>query len=138
MTKTGPSRRVDKDYANRRLTMAKAYLKAAQDEATLADAASIWNPVVSQVVNAAIAYADAITAMRLEQVNQRDHEGIHKLLRDALGNALPDVQARRLRRIVGSKDTAQYGVRFLRKDEAVQLLSELEEFARWAETELAR
>ncbi len=138
MTKTGPSKRVDKEYANRRLAMAKAYLKAAQDEATLAGAASIWNPVVSQIVNAAIAYADAITAMRLEQVNQRDHEGIHKLLRDALGNALPDAQARRLRRIVSSKDTAQYGVRFLRKDEAEQLLSELEEFARWAETELAR
>lgn len=138
MTRTGPSKRVDKDYGNRRLTVAKAYLKAAQDEATLADANSVGNPIASQVVNAAIAYADAITAVRLGQVNQRDHEGIHKLLRDALGNALPDAQAKRLRRIVGSKDTAQYGVRLLRKDEAEQLLSELEEFARWAETELAR
>ncbi|TAJ41018.1 MAG: hypothetical protein EPO55_07140 [Reyranella sp.] len=138
MTRTGPSKPVDKDYGNRRLAIAKAYLKAAQDEATLADATSLGNPIASQIVKAAIAYADAITAMRLGQVNQRDHEGIHKLLRDALGNALPVAQARRLRRIVDSKDTVQYGVRLLRKDEAEQLLSELQEFARWAETELAR
>lgn len=138
MTRTGPSRRVDKDYGSRRLAIARAYLKAAQDEATLADATSVGNPIASQVVTAAIAYADAITAVRLGQVNQRDHEGIHKLLRDALGNALPDAQAKRLRRIVASKDVAQYGARLLRKDEADQMLSELKEFARWAETELAR
>ena len=138
MTRKGPSKPVDKTHGNRRLDIARAFLKAAQNEATLADEASIGNPIASQVVNAAIAYADAITAARLGRINQQDHEGVQKLLRDALGERLPEVQARRLRRILSAKDTAQYGARLLRKDDAVRLLDDAEEFARWAEAELVR
>ena len=138
MTRKGPSKPVETTYGSRRLDVARAFLKAARDEATFADEAAVGNPIVSQVVNAAIAYADAITAARLGRVNRQDHEGVHKLLRDALGERLPAIQARRLRRILSMKDPAQYGARLLRKDEAVRLLDEAEEFVRWAESELAR
>lgn len=138
MTRKGPSKAVDTAYGNRRLAVARAFLKAAQDEAAVADETAVGNPIVSQVVNAAIAYADAISAARLGRVNQQDHEGIHKVLRDALGERLPEVQARRLRRILSMKDAAQYGARLLRKDEAARLLDEADAFARWAEGELAR
>jgi hypothetical protein len=120
------------------LDVARAFLKAARDETTLADDGAIGNPIVSQVVNAAIAYVDAVTTARLGRVNQQDHAAIHKLLRDALGERLPDAQARRLRRILDEKDPAQYGARLLRKADAVRLLEELETFASWAETELTR
>jgi hypothetical protein len=120
------------------LDIARAFLKAARDAAALADESTIGNPIVSQIVNAAIAYADAITAKRSGRVNQQDHAGIHKVLRDALGERLPEPQARRLRRILDAKDPAQYSARLLRKDDAERLLDELEAFASWAETELAR
>lgn len=138
MTRKGPSKSADATYGNRRLDIAKAFLKAAQDEITLADEGAIANPIVSQIVNAAIAYADAITIARTGKVNQQDHDGIHKLLRDALGERLPQAQASRLRRILNTKDAAQYAARIMRKDEALHLMDEANEFARWAEAELAR
>jgi hypothetical protein len=118
--------------------VARAFLKAAQDEATLADDSAIGNPIVSQVVNAAIAYADTITGALSGRVNQHDHAAAVKALRDALGRRLPDIQARRVRRILAEKDSAQYGARLMRKKEAMRLLTDLEEFARWAEAEIAR
>jgi hypothetical protein len=118
--------------------MAKAFLKAAQDEATLAEDGDIGNPILSQVVHAAIAYTDALTVKFGSRINRHDHNAAVKVLRDALGDRLPDVQERRLRRILGEKDAAQYGARMKRKAEAVKFLVELEEFARWAEVELNR
>ena len=79
MTRKGPAKPVDPTYGSRRLDMAKAFLKAARDEAALADEGAVANPIVTQVVNAAIAYADAVTAARAGRVNQQDHGGIHKL-----------------------------------------------------------
>jgi hypothetical protein len=138
MTRKGPSKPVDGTYGNRRLEVARAFLKAARDAAALTDEGAVGNPIVSQVVNAAVGYADAITAARSGRVNQQDHSGIHKLLRDALGERLPEIQATRLRRILSMKDAAQYGARLLRKDEALRLLDDAEAFVRWAETELTR
>jgi hypothetical protein len=138
MTRKGPSKPVDETYAPRRLEVARAFLKAAEDEATLADSGDVGNPIVSQVVNAAIAYTDAVTAASSGRINQKDHAVVVKALRDALGERLPDVQAKRMRRILAEKDTAQYGARLLRVKEAVRLLADLREFAAWAETEIAR
>jgi hypothetical protein len=138
VTRKGPSRPVEKGYGRGRLEVARAFLKAAQDEATLADDTAVGNPIVSQVVNAAIAYADTITGALSGRVNQQDHAAAVKALRDALGQRLPEIQARRLRRILAEKDAAQYGARLMRKKEAMRLLADLEEFARWAETEIVR
>jgi hypothetical protein len=138
VTRTGFAKAADRRLAAGRLTLARAYLKAAQDETALAEADGIGNPIISQIVHAAIAYADALTAKFAGRVNQQDHGGAVKTLRDALGNRLPKPQENRLRRILGEKDAAQYGARVKSTADAGRLLALLVEFAKWAERELSR
>ncbi|WP_119304436.1 hypothetical protein [Dongia deserti] len=138
MTRKGPSKSADKTFADGRLKVARAFMKAAQTEAALAEEADIANPIVSQTVQAAIAYTDALTASVAGQVNQQDHAGAVKALRSALGKRLPGEQERRLARILGEKDAAQYSARPKRISEARRLLADLESYAAWAELELAR
>ena len=64
---------------------------------------------------------------------QQDHSQAPRLLRDVLGNLLPDGHERRYRRILSFKDEVQYGARQAQRDEAGRLLADLEEFARWAQ-----
>jgi hypothetical protein len=138
MIRKGPSKAVGKDFSTGRLRIARAYLKAAQDEAALAGESDLGNPIISQIVIAAIAYTDALTAEFGARINQQDHAAAVKSLREALGNRLPPSQATQLRRILGEKDAAQYGIRIKGKAEAEQLLRQLEDFAHWAEAELRR
>jgi hypothetical protein len=133
MTRTGPSKKVAAGYGAGRLENARAYLQAARDAITLAHATSNTNPVMSQIVNAAIAYADALTARRQSIINQRDHRAAVKLLRDTLGREFPDSQEKRLRRIVEHKDEVQYGATRGRMADARKMLDDLEKFAEWAE-----
>jgi hypothetical protein len=102
----------------------------------MAEPGDIGNPAMSQIVNAAIAYADALTVRFAGKVNRADHAAVVKVLRDALGNRLPDTQANRLRGILDHKDEAQYGVRAKSLSDALALLERLEKFAAWAELEL--
>lgn len=104
----------------------------------MAEEGDIDNPVMSQIVNAAIAFADALTAKYLGRVNQRDHAAAIKALRGALGNWLPSAQETRLRRILGERDEVQYGTRLRTTVEAERLVAQFEEFAAWAERALAR
>jgi hypothetical protein len=134
----GPSKTVGKDFAAGRIRIARAYLKTAQDEATLAGEGDLGNPIVSQIATAAIAYADALTAQFGARVNRQYHAAAVKSLREALGNRLPSSQATQVRKILAEKDTAQYGIRIINRAEAGQLLRQLEEFAHWAEGELRR
>ena len=138
MTRKGTTRGVDLSFARGRLRIARAYLKAARTESAMAEKGDIGNPVMSQIVNAAIAFTDALTAKYIGRVNQRDHAAAVKALRDALGNRLPAAQETRLRRILGEKDEVQYGTRLKTSVEAERLLTQLEEFADWVEKELAR
>jgi hypothetical protein len=138
MTRKGPSKTADKAFGDGRLQMAKAFLKAAQNETELADEGDVGNPIISQIVNAAIAYTDALTAKFAGRVNQQDHSATVKVLRAALGKRFPDEQERRLARILSEKDAAQYSARVKRKSEAVRLLADLEKFAAWAELEMSR
>jgi hypothetical protein len=133
MTRTGPSRKVGSDYAAGRLQNARAYLQAARDVFELAHDTANANPIMSLVVNAAIAYADALIAKRKSHVNQQDHRVAVKLLRDALGKELPEAQEKRLRRIIDSKDDVQYGATRGRMSDARRSLEDLEKFAEWAE-----
>jgi len=138
VTRKGSTKSVDATFAQGRLDNARAYLEAADNLMTLADEGDNSNPILSHVVNAAIAYADALTAKYLGEINQKDHAAIVRLLRDALGNRLPQKQARRLETIIGLKDAVQYGARSGRHSEAERLLAEMREFADWAEEELSR
>ena len=138
MTRTGPARSADVSFAAGRLESARAFREAARAAAALAKDGANANPIVSQIVNAAIAYTDVLTATFAGKVNQQDHAGARKTLRAALGSRLPAAQERRLARILGQKDEAQYGAGRISLTRARQLLEELEELAAWAEAELRR
>ena len=133
MTGKSPRKNVDALYWQGRRRAAKAYLEAAQQALILAEPGQNASPAVSQIVLAAIAYGDSLTAKRGLVVNQQDHASAPRLLREVLRNTLPEAQARRFRRILGLKDEAHYGTRLTSIDEARRLLVELESFARWAE-----
>lgn len=133
MTGKSPRKRVDALYWQGRLRAAKAYLESAQQAMLLAEPAQNGNPIISQIVLAAIAYGDCLTAKRALVINQQDHAAAPRLLRDVLQNTLPDAQERRYRRILGFKDEVQYGARAASVEEANRLLADMESFARWAE-----
>jgi hypothetical protein len=97
---------------------------------------STYNPAITLMVSCAIAYADAITAKRKSVVNTQDHASAPRLLREVLGNNLPDRQEKFYRRLLGRKDEVNYGARSTSLDEAKRLLSELDDFAEWAESAL--
>jgi hypothetical protein len=89
-------------------------------------------PIISQIVLAAIAFGDSLTAKRAQVINQQDHAAAPRLLRDVLQNTLPETQERRYRRILGFKDEVQYGAKAAQVEEARRLLADLESFAQWA------
>ena len=99
----------------------------------LADPGSSASPIVSQIVLAAIAYSDSITAKRARVVNQQDHPGAVRLLRDVLRNHLPDAQEKAFRRMLRVKDEAQYGARAMALEEAERLLDDLDNFTQLIE-----
>jgi hypothetical protein len=136
MTRKGPAKAVEKGFGDGRLRIARSYLKAARMEVAMAEKGDIGNPAMSQIVNAAIAYADALTARFAGKINRADHAAVARTLRDALGNRFPDTQASRLRSILDLKDEAQYGIRATSLRDAGTLLDKLEKFVQWAETEL--
>jgi hypothetical protein len=112
----------------------KALAFRAAARLALGDLSDIGDPDVAtaNAVLSAIAYTDALTATSIQMVNQQDHAAAVKLLRAALGKALPASQERRLSRLLGRKDEASYGARAGQRSDAVHLLAELEEFAVWA------
>lgn len=136
MTSRSPRKRVEALYWQGRLRAAQAYLAAARQAMLLAEAPQNGNPIISQIVLAAIAYGDSLTAKRAQVVNQQDHAQAPRLLRDVLQNTLPDAQERRYRRILGFKDEARCGTKAASLEEAERLLGELEAFALWAEDQL--
>ena len=138
MTRNGPSKPSDARYGVNRLVIARGFLEAAQLQVDSAKVGTMGNPIAATVVNAAIAYTDALTATFANKINQNDHAAVVKTLRDALGNRLPKAQETRLTRILGNKDLAQYGGRFMLLSDAEALLEQLKEYAQWVESEMAR
>ena len=108
------------------------------DAMYVAEDGDVGNPIMSQIVNAAIACTDALTARYGGTSNRQDHAAAVKTLRDCLGNRLPPAQETRLRRTLGEKDEIQYGARLKTGAEAAVMLAQLEEFAAWAEAEFER
>lgn len=138
MTRNGPSKPSDARHGVNRLVIARGFLEAAQLQVDSAKVGTMGNPIAATVVNAAIAYTDALTATFANKINQNDHAAVVKTLRDALGNRLPKAQETRLTRILGNKDLAQYGGRFMLLSDAEALLEQLKEYAQWVESEMAR
>ncbi|WP_201863240.1 hypothetical protein [Microvirga soli] len=138
MTRKGTGKPVGAAHANGRLANGRDYKEAAARLMSLINPGENTNPIISHIVTASIAYADALTAKFGGEVNQKDHGALLKHLRAALGNRLPQKQLKNLQSILGVKDEVQYGVRIGRSEEAVKLLAQLEEFATWAEDEFSR
>lgn len=133
MTRKGPTKSVNAQFWLGRRDEARAFCLAAKQAMELAEPGTSANPIVSQIVLAAIAYADSLTAKRAQIVNQQDHTGAARLLRDVLKNQLPDGEERALRRILRMKDEAQYGARSIPLDHARMLLTDLDGLARLLE-----
>jgi len=138
VTRSGSSKSVDTSHGANRLIIGRGFLKSAQDQVAIAEASTLGNPIAATIVNAAIAYTDALTATFANKVNQQDHAAAVKTLRGALGNRFPKAQETRLIRLLGAKDQAQYGGRLMSLADAKSLLEQLEEYAKWVETEMIR
>lgn len=138
MNRKTPSRQVESSDAEARLRIARAYLKSARDGMDLAEKGDVANPIMSDVVLAAIGFADALTAGAMGRVNKQDHRAVVELLSAALGKRFPAAQKTHLNRILGTKDEVQYGASIKTTDDAHALLDHLERFAAWAEQELTR
>jgi hypothetical protein len=121
-----------------RLENARAFLQAAQQLLELAEESSIGNPVITQAIDSAVAFADAVTIKFGGIQNTRDHKGLTGALRTAIGARLPSPQEKRLAGLLSWKDDAHYGHRAAGMDEARAVVQQAERFAEWAESELAR
>jgi hypothetical protein len=132
MTNKGPRRAATDGEWSGRLTQAREFHESARSLVTLAGSKS-YNGAITLMITAAIGYADAITAKLNGVVNKQDHQAASRLLRDVLGNSLPDKHEKYFRRLLGRKDEVNYGARSTTHDEAERLIAELDEFAAWAE-----
>lgn len=137
MTRTGPTKSADDDFALGRLKAAKEFRRSASDSLDLAEHQQGGSPIISNIVLSAIAYGDALTAKFSGKKNQKDHGALLKVLRDALGNELPQAQSTALTRLLGMKDQVQYGARLKSLDEARAAFELLEKFGNWAENKMA-
>ncbi|RUU00750.1 hypothetical protein EOD23_22785 [Mesorhizobium sp. USDA-HM6] len=137
MARVRSTKKKDAAYVTSRLLIARGFLKDARNSNLVADPGDIGNPSMSTVINCAIAYSDALTAKLRGEINQDDHQAVVKLLRAALGKALPAKQEASLRALLEQKDEVQYGSRAKTRNDAEKALERLEEFAAWAEQQLA-
>jgi hypothetical protein len=133
MTAKSPRKSVDALFWQGRLRQARAFREAAEQAMQRVGPQQNCAPAASQIVLAAIAYGDCLTAWRAQVVNQQDHAAAPRLLRDVLRDTLPAAEEKRYRRILGVKDEVQYGTRATPPEEAQRLLADLQAFARWAE-----
>jgi hypothetical protein len=62
MNRKAPAKAVNAAFGEGRLRVARAYLKAARTEAAVAEDGDVGNPIMSQIVQAAVAFTDALTA----------------------------------------------------------------------------
>jgi hypothetical protein len=131
MTGKGPRKAVDAGHAPARLLQAREFHESARSLVTLAQSKS-YNPSVTLMITAAISYSDAITAKARGIVNQQDHQGAPRLLREVLGNRLPVKPETLFRKLLGRKDEVNYGARSTSLEEAQRPLAELDDFAAWA------
>ncbi len=132
MTNQGPRKVIGAAHSSARLLQAREFHESARSLVSLAQNKS-YNGAITLMVAAAIAYGDAVTAKAKGVVNKQDHQSAPKLLREALGNRLPEKQEKFFRKLLGRKDEVNYGARSTTLEEAQQLLQALDEFAIWAE-----
>ncbi|MBI5257536.1 MAG: hypothetical protein HY855_13630 [Burkholderiales bacterium] len=132
MTNQGPRKAVDATHSSARLLQARDSHESARSLVRLGRSKGC-NGAITLMATAAIAYADAVTAQHRGVVNKQDHRNALKLLREALGNRLPERQEKVFRKLLGRKDEVNCGARSTTLEEAERLMDELDEFAAWSE-----
>lgn len=138
MVSKGTWRSVPRDQWKGRLENARAFLRAAQDLLALTDDGRSSNPIITQAIDATIAYGDAV-AIRFGGIqNAVDHNNLGRTLRQAVGARFTRQQEQRLGQILAEKDEAAYGHHSASAAYAREVLKLAERFAEWAEAELAR
>lgn len=105
MARRGDTRDVDRDFGLRRLKAARAFMQQAEQTAARATDEYQRATAISSAIQAAIAAADAVCAVKLGQVWKGEHALAHTLVGRVVG-AGPAAQA--LRRLVADKTKVQY------------------------------
>ena len=138
MTKEGPAKKVDGTFWRGRLERARSFHAAARTVMELADRSKDAGAAESNMILAAVAYADALTAAIDGVVNQKSHQGVIKAVRAALNEGFPRAQETHLVALITKKDEVQYGARYVRHTDAEAMAEHLNAFAEFVETELNR
>jgi hypothetical protein len=123
---------------NGRLRVARDFKRDAEDLLALREAEDNASGAVSLIVNAAIAYGDALTGRYGGFFNQQDHRNVTVAINRALGQRADKDQVKRLAAILAYKDAASYGARRISGQKARELLEQLTRFSAWVEGELRR
>ncbi len=104
----------------------------------LAQAGRSCNPIITQCVDAAIAYGDAVSIKFGGVHNTADHHALGHTIHRVIGARFPDRAAKHLADILAEKDEAAYGAHAATQAEARDIVKAAKRFAEWAEQELAR
>ena len=138
MVKGGTWKRVDTGQWRGRFDLGRAFLRSALEALERAEDGQIGDPIMSNALLAVIAFADALTIRFGGIRNQQDHSRLPAALRHALGNRASKEQLHRLGRLLKLKNEIQYDHTTCSMQEAREYVSQVQRFAAWAETELAR
>ena len=132
MVSNGPVRRVARAEWKGRLDNARAFLTAAEDLMELVESGRSCNPIITQCVDAAIGYGDAVTIRFGGMVNTVDHHALGITLGRAIGARFSARPAQQLSQILAEKDEAAFGARLATEAEARAVLTLAKRFAEWA------
>ncbi len=138
MARVTPGKPVEQGDWEGRVRNARDFKRDAEDLVALREDDENANGVITLVVNAAIAYADALTGKFGGFFNQQDHRVVGAAVTRALGQRADKSQVQRLTAIVSHKDASSYGPRRTPAKKARDLLEQLERFSTWVEEEMSR
>jgi hypothetical protein len=136
VSRQGPAKAAAKGDWEGRLRNARDFKRDAEELFELRADEENANGVIILIVNAAIAYADALTGKYGGYFNQSDHKGVSPAVERALGNRMDPDQVKRLSALIGQKDASSYGARRTPKETARTLLEQLNRFSAWVEQEM--
>ncbi|MFC1539853.1 hypothetical protein ACFL41_00015 [Gemmatimonadota bacterium] len=138
MVRRGGWKKVENSQWRGRFDLGRAFLLSADETLARAVDGQIGDPIMSNALLAAIAYADALTIKFGGILNQQDHARLIAALQSALGNRASKEQLNRLGRLLKMKNQIQYDHTVCTIQDAREYVGQVRRFASWAETELAR
>lgn len=135
MPRIAVTKRIERTQAAGYLGTGKPFVVAAEAlRVPAGEDESCGNAIALLAVHAAIAHVDAPTIAFAERRScSGDHRHAARLLRDVLGNQLPEKQERPLLSMLNAKDTETYQGKYFALSDAVELLAKASTLAVWAE-----